>query len=316
MLSTVAERIYWLSRYLERVENTARLVSVYANLMLDLPRGVNLGWYNLVVLNGSTQQFEERYKNRDERNVVKFLLADDNNFSSMLSSLRAVRENVRTSRDVVPIETWEQVNELYLFAKDHIQQGINRGQRHEFLDAIVRGCEQIGGLLGGNMSQDAAWEFLRLGRNIERADMTSRILDAGASALLDTPADSSPNLRQIVWGNVLSSLSAYLPYRRRMRTSVRGEAVAEFLLEDPYFPRSVRFCLEHMHKAAENLPRNTVVLSTLEQWQKRAFTGVDYADLGEAFREYLNDLQVDIGALHGVIADAWFSLDLAKQTQA
>lgn len=314
MLSTVAERIYWLSRYLERVENTARLVSVYANLMLDLPRGVNLGWYNLVVLNSSTEQFEERYKNRDERNVVKFLLADDTNHSSMLSSLRAVRENVRTTRDVVPIETWEQVNELYLFAKANIQQGINRGQRHDFLDGMIRGCEQLSGLLGGNMSQDAAWEFLRLGRNIERADMTTRILDAGASALLDTPEDASPNLRQIVWGNVLTSLSAYLPYRRQMRTSVKGESVAEFLLEDHYFPRTFRFCLDHMQKAATSLPRNAAVLKQLAQLQKRAFKQVDYADLGEPFRDYLNDLQVALGDLHVVIAESWFSLDVAAQS--
>ena len=112
MLSRVAERIYWCARYLERVENTARLVSVYDNLLFDLPHDFNIGWYNLITINSGEQAFDERYKIRDERNVVKFLLADDTNFSSMLVSLKMVRENMRTTRDVVPQETWELINEL------------------------------------------------------------------------------------------------------------------------------------------------------------------------------------------------------------
>ncbi len=132
MLSRVAERIYWTARYLERVENTARLVSVYDNLLFDLPRDSNISWYNLIILNSSTELFQERYKIQDERNVVKFILADDTNPSSMLSALKMVRENIRTTRDVVPQETWELINELDIYARQNIKLGINRSQRHAF----------------------------------------------------------------------------------------------------------------------------------------------------------------------------------------
>ncbi len=184
MLSRVAERMYWAARYLERVENTARLVSVYDNLLFDLPRSVNIGWFNLVVINSGTELFHERYRVQDERNVVKFMLADDTNPSSMLSSLQMLRENIRTARDVLPAEAWELVNELQLYARKNIQQGINRSARHAFLNHVIEGCQGINGLFGSSMSRDAAWDFLRLGCNLERADMTTRLLDAGAAALL------------------------------------------------------------------------------------------------------------------------------------
>src|SRR5690606_16371662 len=114
MLSRVAERLYWTSRYLERVENTARLMGVYTNLLLDMPSGVNIDWYNLVTLNNAEAWFENRYKVKDERNVMRFLLSDPDYPGAMLSSLQGVRENIRTTRDVVPAESWEYINELTL----------------------------------------------------------------------------------------------------------------------------------------------------------------------------------------------------------
>src|SRR5690554_4031656 len=109
MLSKVAERLYWAARYLERVENTARLVSVYDKLLFDLPQDVNISWYSLVELNSATDLFHERYRIQDEHNVVKFTLADDTNPGSMLSALDLLRENIRTSRDVLPVESWEHI---------------------------------------------------------------------------------------------------------------------------------------------------------------------------------------------------------------
>lgn len=105
MLSKVAERVYWTARYLERAENTARLIQVYDNLLFDLPRNVDLSWYNLITLNSQQIDFEDRYKVHDERNVIKFLVGDESNPSSIVSSLALIRENVRTTRDVVPEET-------------------------------------------------------------------------------------------------------------------------------------------------------------------------------------------------------------------
>ncbi|TVZ38162.1 putative alpha-E superfamily protein [Alteromonadaceae bacterium 2753L.S.0a.02] len=307
MLSKVAERVYWTARYLERVENTARLIRVYDSLMFDLPRSVNFGWYNLITINSAQHEFDERFKVHDERNVVKFLLADDTTTSSILSSLRAIRENVRTTRDVVPEETWELTNELNLYVRENFQQGINRSRRHEFLDGVIKGCQQILGLLYGTMPHDAAWDFLRLGRNLERADMTTRILDAGAAAALQVvEEDSGVNSRQIIWGNVLRSLGAMQSYRHTTRSAVVGDAVVFYLLEDKQFPRTIGHCLAAILHSAERLPRSKQIVANLKDIQANIFDDVDYEQLGEPLRDYLNDLQTDLASIHSHIAANWF----------
>ena len=134
MLSRVAERTYWAARYLERIENTVRLISVYDKLMYDLPTSVGIGWYNLITMNSAEEAFYERYTVQDERNVIKFLLSEENNPCSVVSNLRFARENLRTTRDVVPAQSWVMINELNLFITENLQQGINRSQRFHFLN--------------------------------------------------------------------------------------------------------------------------------------------------------------------------------------
>lgn len=307
MLSRVAERVYWAARYLERIENTARLIDVYDKLMFDMPRGVNIGWFNLISINSADEAFSERYKVRDERNVVKFLLGDKTNFSSVTACLNMARENLRTTRDVIPPESWELINELHLFATDNLQKGVNRSERHDFLDGIIKGCQQIQGLIQGTMAHDNAWRFLALGRNIERADMTTRILDAGAWAQLQVSDESEAvNARQIVWGNVLRSLSAGQSYRRSLRARVSGPLVAKFIMEDETFPRTIMHCFSAMLLAVERLPNNKSVLSQLKRSKKQVFSNLDYSDLGEPMKNILNELQLDLGKIHNSIAENWF----------
>lgn len=306
MLSKVAERLYWAARYLERVENTARLVGVYDKLLFDLPRDVNISWYSLVELNSGTGPFEERYQVRNEHNVVKFMLADDTNPSSMLSALSMLRENIRTSRDVLPVESWEQINELYLYAQNNIRLGINRSKRHEFLDQIVCRCQMFYGMLSGTMSHDAPWQFVKLGRDLERADMTTRILDAGAAALLQANGDASVNLRQVVWGNVLRSASAYMSYRRSVRLSVTGPDVACYLLQDSSFPRSVQACLTQLEISAGKLPHSKKLVKEVKQIDLESYRIEDEADLAKDFRSYLNDLQIQLCQLSNHISQTWF----------
>ena len=306
MLSKVAERLYWAARYLERVENTARLVSVYDKLLFDLPREVDISWYSLVELNSATDRFEERYRVRDEHNVVKFILADDTNPSSMLSALSLLRENMRTSRDVLPVESWEQINELFLYAQNNIRLGINRRQRYEFLNQIVSRCQMLYGMLSGTMSHDAPWQFVKLGRDLERADMTTRILDAGAAALIQADGDASVNLRQVVWGNVLRSASAYMSYRRSVRMSVTGPDVAGYLLEDPHFPRSVASCLTQLKISSGKLPHGDQVVKQIKMIEPKRHHIEHEADLGQDFREYLNDLQIQLSQLSNRISQTWF----------
>ncbi|MGJ8687041.1 MAG: alpha-E domain-containing protein, partial [Spongiibacteraceae bacterium] len=251
MLSRVAERVYWFARYLERVENTARLLNVYTSLLLDLPGETGISWYNLIIASGTRSAFDKRFQNRDERNVVKYLLSDEENTSSMLSSISMMRENIRTTRDVVPPESWELVNELSIYFDDNMQQGINRRNRRQFLEEVIKCCQQINGLISGTMSHDAAWQMLRLGRNLERADMTSRIVEAGAQMLPEMAEEEYSYVIDVVWGSVLRSLNAYQPYRRTMKVAVTGEDVVSFLQADKHFPRSIAYCLRNMRESAE-----------------------------------------------------------------
>lgn len=307
MLSKVAERIYWTARYLERVESTARIVSIYDKLLFDLPRDVNLTWFNLVIINDLESDYLSRYTVQDERNVVKFLLGDDTNPSSIVSSLHLVRENVRTTRDVVLEETWELVNELNMYVHENIQHGINRSKRHEFLEFIIKGCQQILGLLYGNMPHDSAWDFLRLGRNLERADMTTRNLDAGIAAIIELESDDSAiNSRQIIWGTVLRSLNADQSYRRDTRSAVRGELVVEYLLKNMESPRALAHCLDALCDTAEKLPGSKPLLTHLNKVQQKVTKYNVDENLNGEFRNYLNDLQIKLASVHRLIAETWF----------
>lgn len=304
MLSKVAERMYWFSRYLERVENTARMVGVYDNLLFDLPRSINISWYNLVIINSSEELFTKRYKIKDEKNVVKLLLADNSNPNSMASSLQMARENVRTSRDVLPAPLWELINELCLYVSENIRDGINRTNRHGFLDNVIKNCQQINGLLADNMSKDAAWQFIRLGRNLERADMATRILDAGIIAQLNS-AEASEDLdpSQIIWGNVLRSSDGAMNYRRTMRTSVDGRKVCNFLLQDEQFPRSVSFCADQMVTASSQLPAGEIS----ELAKLKTLLAEEPGEMDETFSVYLNELQLSFASLHQQYAQCWFA---------
>lgn len=184
MLSRVAGNFYWMARYLERAEDTARLVNVNSILLLDLPKKRTFGWAPLIAIMGNDQHFYHSYGEPDESNVVKFLLGESRNSSSILSCLAQARENMRTSRDIIPTEAWEQVNDLYLFVKDSLDEGVSKKDRFDFLKKVILGCQQITGITTDTMVRDAAYNFLRMGTYLERADMTSRILDVRSANLL------------------------------------------------------------------------------------------------------------------------------------
>ncbi len=309
MLSRVAERLYWAARYLERAENTARLISVYDNLLYDLPSGmIEISWFNLIELNSSEEEFTKRYKVKSERNVVKFLLLDENHLGSLSSSVRFVRENFRTTRDVIPPSAWEQINELNIFVNKHASSALARARRHDFVSEVIQRCQSITGMLTGTLMRDEAWQFLMLGRFLERADMTTRLLDAGAAVLEHSATFAHSNPAQVIWGNVLRSQGAYMSYRRAVKSFVRGSDVTEFLLYDTGVPRSVTYCRDQINEAATKLAHD----SGKKQPPKMKLPKFDIEqenDLGADFRNYLNDLQLSIGETHNHICNTWFARD-------
>ena len=307
MLSKVAERIYWTARYLERIESTARLISIYDKLLFDLPRNVQLSWYNLITINSLQKDFSDRYAVQDERNVIKFLIGDESNYSSIISSLKAVRENVRTTRDVIPSDVWYTINELNLYVKENIQQGINRSKRHEFLSHIIRGCQQILGALYSDMPHDSAWTFLRIGRNLERADMTSRNIDAAMAGVMEAhDIDEAVNTHQIIWLNLLRSLNADHSYRRATRQTITGYGVVDYLVTDEYFPKSIEYCLNALIDASAQLSNSKPLTDYLNKIKADIVDNYKPESLGQPLREDLNELQIHIINLHKKISETWF----------
>ena len=177
LLSRVAERIYWLGRYMERADNTARVITVNANMLTDLPRRLPLGWRPLIDITGSGALFASLYSEASERNLCRFLTCDARHSSAIASTISAARENARTVREAMPGPTFEYVNDLHLFARSALTSNLSRGKRSAALEGINSRVQRLEGFLSQNMMHDAQWQLLRLGNRIEPADMTTRIID-------------------------------------------------------------------------------------------------------------------------------------------
>ena len=202
MLSRVAENIYWMARYIERAENIARLINVNTNLLLDLPKSANVGWLPIIEILGSEQLFNEQYDSTDERNVLRYIISDQKNPGSIVSSLNFARENARTIRDIIPRESWERINNLFMIAKGNAQSGIARKHRYEYLSSVILGAQTITGQLAGTMLHDVGYDFLRMGRNLERTDMTTRIIDVRSGDLLEHEHEALTPYESIQWRNI------------------------------------------------------------------------------------------------------------------
>ena len=312
MLSRVADNLYWFARYLRRAENTARLVGVGSQLQLDLPRSVRFVWRPLIDTVGAGAIFAERYPDAGERpsdvEVMRFLLLDEDNASSLRRSIESARELLRSIRDSLPPQVWETVTDMHIYIADDGERHIARRYRVDFLNRIVDGCLKVSGLLGANVARDIGFQFMQLGTAIEQADMTTRIIDAGASGLVaPRDAEDRETFRSLQWMAVLSSLAAYQTYRRQVRQRVSAEHALRFLLQSYEFPRSVHFCLVRTHRVLSAMPPRPGV----ERRVNRLIGLVRNADpaalAGSNATEFMDHVQVELARLHDTIASGYFN---------
>jgi uncharacterized alpha-E superfamily protein len=317
MLSRVAENLYWLGRYVERAENTARMVNVNANLLLDLPKGTTPEWQPLVAITGADGLYRERHgPGYDERTALRFLIAETTNPGSMLSSLSLARENARTIRDFIPREAWEQINEMYLHAKDNLASGLSKRGRYPYLKRVILGAQTLTGMLAGTMTNDAGYDFLRIGRNLERADMTIRLLDVRSASLLPDDPHALRPFENILWMSVLKSLTAYQMYRRKMQARVRRQDVLSFLFKDTDFPRAFLHCLSVVEHGLWRLPRNDVPLRATSRVQ-RTVQGAEVAAMSQAeLHAFIDQLEIAIGHLSDEISRTYFLAQPLNQSQS
>jgi uncharacterized alpha-E superfamily protein len=308
MLSRVADNLYWFGRYLQRVENTARLINVNAILSLDLPRGVRLGWEPLIEIVGAGAAFADLYDVPNEENVVRFLALDARYPGSMVSSLHGARENLRTTRDWMPGDVWEKLNDLYFSVHDQGERSLARARRHDFLNHVVDGTLGIYGLLVANMSHDVGFRCLRIGASLEQADMTTRIIDARSTRLIRAKSAAElGSFDHVEWTSVLRSLMAYQMYLRHAHSRVSGVPVVRFLLQNHEFPRSVMFCLLTVGSTLPHLPPHDRVQRALD----RTRSVVQDADIeglvASGLHALMDEIQKGLGELHQAISDAFFA---------
>ena len=305
MLSRAAERVYWTGRYLERAENTARIVQQYSQLLLDLPREVGVGWFELVRIVGATDEYRASGKPDTETDILEFLLADAEGYSSLAYALRMARENVRNTRDLLPHEAWESVNELYQEARRSLGPAAKNEDRFEILSECIGDCQKISGILTGTLSHHSPYHFLSLGQSIERADMTSRIIDV-ATAYIQHNERLVRRYGSSLWTNVLKSVSGFQMYRQYCQPQVQGYRVIDFLLRDRAFPRSIAFCLDNARSSCAALPRGRDTGAALDKVED-LLQPIPADRLSAAEVSTLMDtVQERLGDVHQAVAVTWF----------
>jgi len=320
MLSRVAESIYWMSRYIERAENVARFIEVNLQLMLDSPPGENQQWQPLVNTTGDHVDFEKRYGAATQQDVLHFLTFDAENPNSILSCLRVARENARTVREIISSEMWLQLNKFYLMVNSAAENPKALDSLHEFFNEVKNGSHLFTGVAAATMTHGEAWYFARLGRTLERADKTSRILDVKYFILLRSVEDVGTPFDDIQWTAVLRSASAFEVYRMRYgRMSPRG--VVDFLLLDRDFPRAIHYCLlaarDSLH-AISGTPSGTFrhppekLLGQL--CSDLSFTSVDEI-IERGLHQYLDELQTKMNFVGVGIYETFFAFKTPMATK-
>ncbi|MDO8362986.1 MAG: alpha-E domain-containing protein [Actinomycetota bacterium] len=304
LLSRVAENLYWGARYLERAEDTARLVRSFTELILDLPRGVASSWEPLLAVAGSREQFDAGHLRAGENEIVRFLVADLANRGSVVASVAQARENLRTTREVLPREAWQAVNDLFLFTSRDTESGVDRRSRARFLGRVMSECQRLDGVVAGMMRRDEAYELWRLGQVMERADMTTRVLGVRAASLLAATGDRH-EFDEVQWMGVLRSLTALQMYQRSHRGPIDGASVVSFLLYDATFPRSVAGCVQQMRASLQRLPHADATLPAVDELDGLLSGLPAQATDGRALDLAMDQVQLALDALHGCVHDAF-----------
>ncbi len=311
MLSRVADAIYWMCRYIERAENVARFIDVNLHLMLDLPVDPKGQWEPLITVTGDHAAFKNRYGAATAENVVRFLTFDVDYPNSILASLRAARENARQVREIISSEMWEQVNRFYLMVANasRSQQAFNRS--HQFFEDVKLNSHLCTGLMEVTMSHGEPWHFARMGRLLERADKTSRILDVKYFILLPKVEYINTPYDNIQWAAVLKSVSGLEMYRKQYHR-INPKSVCKFLIFDRQFPRAIRYCLTAAETSLYSITGNLAgtVSNAAERRLGRLRADLDYADIEEVFQkgmhEYLDGFQTKLNEVGNCLATLFF----------
>jgi uncharacterized alpha-E superfamily protein len=313
MLSRVANSIYWIGRYTERAENVARLIEVNLQITLDLAPDSGEQWEPLIIITGDDTEFSHRYGGATRQKAIQFLAFDADSPNSILSCLRAARENARTVREAISSEMWEHINTCYLAVSG---AAMNRSvilQPSDFLSEFRKASQLFDGITDATMLHGEGWHFYHLGQQLERADKTSRLLDVKYFILLPSAADVGTTLDDVQWAAMLRSASALEMYRKR-HGHILPDKVIEFFVLDSEFPRSIHYCITAANESLHAISGTPVGMyrNAPEQHLGRLRAELAYTDTGQivsrGLHEFLDSLQTRLNEVDRSIYDTFFAL--------
>ncbi len=292
MLSRIADSLFWIGRYMERADNTARILDVNYHMLLEQPPDTyKLRWDPLVAITGERSRFYHRYDEANADTAFEFLGFSEENPNSISQCIIRARENARTIRDRISRELWEDINGLY-----HKLSKMVNGEESltRFCDAVKRGGHRFHGVCDATLARDEGWHFLQMGMALERSEMTARILDVHYHQLVEGPQILN-EARSHAWVAVLKSVAAYEFYKR-LYTHIEPTRVAELLLLDARHPRSVRFNLgalqSSLHAVSGSIPGT--FNNEAERLTGRTFERLTYDSIEEIFNAGLHNFLTEL----------------------
>lgn len=320
MLSRVVNHTYWLGRYLERAEDMARTMNVHDDMLMDLSEFDSAStWHQLVAINGNEDVYLKLHGPPKEKTILHFLIFSLDNPSSIASSLDGVRYNLRSCRSTIPKAMYELVNEASLSVGEMSAENMTHAQQRRYLRNLERQLLAIAGAANGCMSYNTAFLFMRIGCFLERADMTSRIIDVRSADLLKNQSIAQLSAYEnSQWIAILQSLQAYQMYMSETRRPINGPDVLNFTLKNHDHPKSFRFCIQRLSAFLQRLPET----ASLQESVSSLLEKIDSADVRHLAKdqselhEFMDEVQVDLGHFGQAFSDHFFPVTEPVQEQS
>lgn len=313
LLSRVADSLYWMSRYLERAEHTARVLDVNLHQMLDQTPEASARRWDLM-LAGLRIFALPTHVTRDVYSITHALTFDRSSHNSIVSYISAARENARQVREQISSEMWEHLNRIYLRVNQTSIDEIWQVEPHEFFQSVKEASYLFQGITDSTMSHEEGWHFIQVGRFIERVISVSSLLDAYFNAYLEAQsyANAQP-FDQLAWISLLKSCTAFEAYCKVFSASVEPKCVLDFLVLNADFPHSVRFSVDMIQSAMKQIARITTVRNTerADRLSGRLRARLDYMHVDEIMsgniHEYLDNVVRQSIDIHTVLQDIYFA---------
>ncbi|MBF0189174.1 MAG: alpha-E domain-containing protein [Magnetococcales bacterium] len=318
MLSRVAEHIYWLARHLDRVENTARLFKATEHLLLDMPEDIihrSGGWEQLAAIIGISPPSDSAQRPLTREGMIHYFVNAPSehmetpldNPGSLAFLVENARNNLRVIRGVFPTRTWTYVEQLRTLVDSFNEESAVENRSTEMFEAVIQQCEKINGMLCSSMSHDLAYDFYRMGQNIERADMLTRILDVRGVRLFDLSDDPLHQpFENSQWRMVIRAVNGLQMYRQSVSPRIQGPQVLRFILQNTRFPRALRHCILVMEGCIKDMAYSAPIRTHLRRLEEKLFS-VDLEQMqSDSLHRFLDDLQTMLAALHDTIQTTYF----------